>query len=115
VQSTKNTFFRYLPVSETDKQWGLYVPTAGYIWSKPYMKYPLALHPAGYHYQWEQGRILQEFQILYITRGQGVFKSALAGEQLIKAGDAFLAVMQCTHFANWGEPVIVPGSIGVSF
>jgi len=97
MQSTKNTFFRYLPVSETDKQWGLYVPTAGYIWSQPHMSYPLAQHPPGYHYEWEQGRILHEFQVLYVTRGQGIYESAAAGKLPIKAGDAFIVFPNVWH------------------
>jgi AraC-like DNA-binding protein len=97
MQPIKNTFFRYLPVSESDKQWGLYVPTAGYIWSRPHMDYPLAEHPAGYHYKWEQGRILHEFQVLYVTRGQGVYESAAAGKQPIKAGDAFIILPNVWH------------------
>lgn len=87
----KNTFFRYLPVSPGDKQWGLYVPTAGYSWTQAHApNYPLIQHPLAYHFQWRQGRILQEFQLLYMIRGEGVFESAAAGRLPIKAGDAFL-------------------------
>ena len=93
----KNTFFRYLPISPADKLWGLYVPTAGYIWSEAHQDYPLARHPTGYHYQWEQGRILQEFQVLYVTRGEGVFESAAAGKQPIKAGNAFIVFPGVWH------------------
>ena len=93
----KNTFFRYLPVSEGDKLWGLYVLTAGYIWSEAHQDYPLARHPNGYHYQWKQGRILQEFQIVYVTRGEGVFESEAAGKRLIKAGDAFVVFPGVWH------------------
>jgi AraC-like DNA-binding protein len=95
--SLKNTFFRYLPVSAADKRWGLFVPTAGYIWSEAHMDYPLAQHPTGYHYRWEQGRILQEFQVLYVTRGEGVYESAAAGKRPIKAGDAFIVFPGVWH------------------
>lgn len=91
MSQTKNTFFRYLPVSPNDKQWGLFVPTAGYSWTPAHSpNYPLAQHPSAYHFQWQQGRILQEFQLLYIIRGEGFFESAAAGRLPIKAGDAFL-------------------------
>jgi len=95
--SLKNTFFRYLPVSPGDKLWGLYVPTAGYIWSGPHMDYPLAQHPTGYHYHWKWGRVLQEFQVLYVTRGEGIFESAAAGKRNIKAGDAFIVCPGVWH------------------
>lgn len=93
----KNTFFRYLPISPADKLWGLYVSTAGYIWSEPHGNYPLAQHPTGYHYQWEKGRILQEFQVLYVTRGEGVYESAAGGKRPIKAGNAFIVFPGVWH------------------
>lgn len=74
-----------------DKQWGLYVPTAGYSWTPAHSpNYPLTQHPSAYHFEWQQGRILQEFQLLYIIRGRGVLESAAAGHLSIKAGDVFL-------------------------
>jgi AraC-like DNA-binding protein len=91
VPPTKNTFFRYLPISPDDKAWGLFVPTAGYSWTPAHSpNYPLKQHPSAYHFQWQKGRILQEFQLLYIIRGNGVFESAATGTLPIKAGDAFL-------------------------
>lgn len=91
VPQAKNTFFRYLPISTSDKQWGLYVPTAGYSWTPAKSPdYPLTRHPSAYHFQWQQGRILHEFQLLFITRGVGIFESAAAGQLRIKAGDVFL-------------------------
>ncbi len=93
----RKTFFRYLPVSPADKLWGLYVTTAGYIWSGAHQDYPLAQHPTPYHYRWEQGRVLQEFQVLYVTRGEGVYESASAGRHPIKAGDAFLVFPGVWH------------------
>jgi AraC-like DNA-binding protein len=91
VLPTKNTFFRYLPISLADKAWGLFVPTAGYSWTPAHSPdYPLEQHPSAYHFQWQKGRILQEFQLLYIIRGNGVFESAATGPLPIKAGDAFI-------------------------
>lgn len=91
MSGVKNTFFRYLPISAADKHWGLYVTTAGYSWAEAHPpSYPLTQHPPAYQFQWKQGRILQEFQVLYIVRGEGVFESAAAGKQPIKAGDAFV-------------------------
>lgn len=91
LSPVQNTFFRYLPISPRDRQWGIYVPTAGYSWTPPRSpRYPLTQHPSAYHFEWQQGRILQEFQVLYMIRGEGVFESAPAGRLSIKAGDVFL-------------------------
>lgn len=91
VATAKNTFFRYLPISSDDRAWGLFVPTVGYSWTPPHSPdYPLEPHPSAYHFQWQQGRILQEFQLIYTIRGAGVFESATTGALPIRAGDAFL-------------------------
>lgn len=85
------TFFRYLANSSGDRRWGLYVPTAGYSWTPPHSpSYPLKKHPSAYHFDWEQGRILDEFQLIYIIRGDGWFESAAHGRMKIRAGDTFL-------------------------
>lgn len=85
-----STFFRYLPASELDKKWGLYATTVGNSWNGPNCPYPLAKHPQNYHFFWENGRILREFQIILIARGRGQFESATLGKKKIREGDAFI-------------------------
>ncbi len=52
--------------------------------------YPPAPHPAGYHFIWERGRILSEFQVIYVTRGEGTLETKSAGTRTVRAGQAFL-------------------------
>ena len=47
--------------------------------------YPPTGHPKGYHFNWSNGRILQEYQINYITEGEGVLETR-SGNYSIKAG-----------------------------
>ena len=84
------TFYRYLPASDADKIWGLVVPTAGYSWIPADSPYPPGKHPHEYTFHWKKGRILQEFQLVYITRGRGTFESEETGTVPVSAGDAFL-------------------------
>jgi AraC-like DNA-binding protein len=84
------TFYRYLPASAADKIWGLIVPTAGYSWIPAKCPYPPGKHPHEYTFHWKKGRILQEFQLVYITRGRGTFESEATGTVPVSAGDAFL-------------------------
>jgi AraC-like DNA-binding protein len=84
------SFFRYPPVSDADRQWGLYVTTVGSSWCEPRAPYPPAPHPAGYHFNWERGRILSEFQVIYVTRGEGTLETKSAGTRTVRAGQAFL-------------------------
>ena len=68
-------FFKYLNPSEKDKNWGLYLNVAGKSTTKPHTVYPSREHPSGYYFTWKKGRILQEYQLVYITEGAGEFKS----------------------------------------
>ena len=65
-----NEFFRYLPVSEREEQWGLYVTAGGFNAIKPGDRYPRPGHPRAYALSWSKGRVLSEYQALYITQGQ---------------------------------------------
>ena len=74
-------FFRYLPVSERDRQWGLYVDR-GRLRDRcaGHPRYPSSKHPRRLsHYSWSKGRVLAEYQVLYITRGEGEFESKPTG------------------------------------
>jgi AraC-like DNA-binding protein len=44
-------------------------------------------YPRPYFYVWEEGRVLPEYQLIYFTRGEGVFESECAGEQVVTRGD----------------------------
>ena len=48
---------------------------AGYAEIKPDTIYPPKGHPSGYYFTWDSGRKLNEFQIVYITDGYGVFET----------------------------------------
>jgi AraC-like DNA-binding protein len=83
-------FFRYLPVSERDMQWDFYVTGAGCSSVPPGSRYPRSAHPELYQLAWDCGRILPEYQVLYITRGEGEFESELTGKREIKTGSVML-------------------------
>lgn len=69
--SAKHTFFKYLTPSEDDMSWGLYLNVIGYAYVAPNDNYPPEGHPVGYNFNWSNGRILEEYQIIYITDGSG--------------------------------------------
>lgn len=84
------SFYRYFPVSRRDKNWGLYVTTAGESRVAPHTVYPLSGHPKGYSFDWRNGRVLDGFGLLYISSGRGTFESKPAFSASIEAGHAFL-------------------------
>ncbi|MBN2262117.1 MAG: AraC family transcriptional regulator [Prolixibacteraceae bacterium] len=70
-----NDDFKYLTVSDDDIQWGLYINVAGISEILPRSIYPLPKHPGSHFFNWENGRILNEFQINYITNGNGIIET----------------------------------------
>lgn len=75
-------FFKYLTPGEQDISWGLYLNVAGKAQILPGVPYPNPLHPAGYYFTWEKGRVLNEYQLTYITQGSGVYETATAKYQV---------------------------------
>jgi len=64
--------FKYLIVNDKDKTFGLSVNTVGFQSIQPDSPYPISDHPSGYYFNAAKGRILREYQFLYITKGKGV-------------------------------------------
>lgn len=79
-------YYKYLPVSLDDVNWGLYVLNTGCTKIKGDNLYPNQYHPEKYNFSWSKGRILNEYQIIYITNGRGVFESESSGHYDIEAG-----------------------------
>ena len=81
---------KYMLASERDQLWGLCVTTIGYEEIGPHDPYPTRGHADGYYFDLQKGRILPEYQLLYITEGEGVFHSRTVPEARLKEGDFFL-------------------------
>lgn len=79
-------YYKYLPVSPEDVNWGLCVLNAGCTKIKSNNLYPDQHHPEKYNFNWSKGRILNEYQIIYITNGRGTFESESSGQYNIEAG-----------------------------
>jgi AraC-like DNA-binding protein len=67
--------FKYLTNNAEDQSWGLYLTVAGSARVLPGSDYPPAGHPTGYNFNWQNGRILDEYQINYITEGRGIIET----------------------------------------
>ncbi|MFK7981246.1 MAG: helix-turn-helix domain-containing protein [Saprospiraceae bacterium] len=82
-------FFKYLTPSEVDKSWGVFLNVAGKASIPANTHYPAKEHPTGYYFTWKRGRILEEYQLIYLTKGTGIFENK-DGQTNIKAGDILL-------------------------
>ena len=83
---------RYRPTEPDAEKWGIYVADCGFVDVPPGASYPKRLehHPSEYGFSWKEGRTLQEYQLIYITEGRGVFESESTGRVRIEAGHVFL-------------------------
>jgi len=87
----ETNILKYFASNNYDETWGIKTTTAGFESMISRDDDPiLAMHPSNYRFKSEQGRILNEFQLIYITEGRGVFKSASSGTSQINAGTMFL-------------------------
>ena len=89
MQHRPNAEIRYMPVQESNL-WNARVNTIGFESVPEHSSYPQTGHPPGYSFNFERGRVLQEFQLLYVTKGKGLFMSHQIQETEISEGTVFL-------------------------
>jgi AraC-like DNA-binding protein len=97
ASSASQTFYRYFPVAQRDRDWGLFVTTVGESRISPGSGYPPGGHPKSYDFHAAAGRLLHEHQIIYISAGQGWFKSNASGMVKIEAGTVIFLFPQVWH------------------
>lgn len=73
MANKENKNVNYMFTSEEDELWGLTVTTVGQQSIDENQPYPPKNHPAGYYFNLDKGRVLNEYQLLYITNGNGTF------------------------------------------
>lgn len=79
-------YYKYLPVNRDAAKWGLCVMDTGCGRIDLSDTYPRQDHPAHHYFSWENGRVLQEYQLIYIPRGEGIFESESCPLVRIKEG-----------------------------
>src|SRR5512133_2595232 len=90
MQFNPGVFYRYFPISGRDKKWGLYVTTVGEVRIAAHMEYPGGGHPRGYAFDWQHGRTLDRFALLYLSSGRGKGEAQPNLSLPVQAGQAFL-------------------------
>ncbi|MFD2969098.1 AraC family transcriptional regulator [Sphingobacterium bambusae] len=84
----KDEHLKYLVASDLDQAWGFFVTTIGFQDILPNTSYPPAGHPSSYWFKPEIGRVLNEFQVIYIIAGEGIFQSKNCKRCKVRAGSA---------------------------
>lgn len=83
-------FSRYVVANPQDELWGAYSTGVGMALVPAGVSYPPRRHPVDHMFSWEEGRILQAFQVLHISQGSGEFESASFRRTRVVAGDLFI-------------------------
>jgi len=81
-------FFTYLMSNPAD-DWGLEITTVGYYHAAPRTRYPPPGHPKTHHFEWKNGRRLDEYQIIYVPAGIGTLETKNQRSD-VRAGDIML-------------------------
>lgn len=89
--------FAYLPVPEIVTRLGLYVTGAGTDVVPAGAAYPQQSHPELYHFSWTAGRILPEFQFVFIAEGHGEFESRETGLIKVESGTFMMLFPDVWH------------------
>src|SRR3984957_5506353 len=97
MKSETTSIYRYFPISRRDRNWGLYVTTVGDSRIAPRTIYPPSGHPKGYAFDWQHGRVLEGFALVYISSGRGKFESRLTSPAIVEPGHALLLFPEVWH------------------
>ena len=77
----------YLPKQPVNSIWGCVATGMGFTNVQPNTTYPSRQHPVDHYFSWNEGRVLQSYQIVLITGGAGLFESdGLSGTQSVEPG-----------------------------
>jgi AraC-like DNA-binding protein len=77
--------------------WGVNVQTVGHSAHPPGRPYPEPGHPSTHAFDWENGRLLQEFQIVYVAKGTGIYEGKGTGLVEVAAGTIMLLFPNVWH------------------
>lgn len=92
----KNNHFRYLTTGQEDIDWGLFLNVTGTATILSKTLYPPQEHPSEYFFNWDSGRILQEYQLIYITEGTGIYENK-HGKFQVKPGSVMVVLPNEWH------------------
>ena len=91
MQIDKKNRLLYLSIGGNDEDWGIVVTTVGYQSIPSHTPYPPRQHPDTYLFTPDKGRVINEYQLVYIINGNGWFSSQhFKKEQRVTAGTLLL-------------------------
>lgn len=98
-----NLYRKYFDIEEMTRlaegkpNWGVNVLNVGHNIHPTNKNYPDNAHPNPYFFNWERGRVINEYQIIYIAKGSGVFETEGIGKVIVEPGTVFLLFPNIWH------------------
>jgi AraC-like DNA-binding protein len=83
-------YFVYLPDRLEHGPWECTATSVGHQNVLPGGSYPPRRHPVDHHFTWENGRVLNAYQLVYITNGRGCFESEISDRKFSIEGGSML-------------------------
>lgn len=83
-------FYDYFPAAPQHQQWGIYGTSYGQVQVPAQAEYPSTRHPENHFLSWDKGRVLKEYQLLYISEGRGQFESDASPLSSLEVGSLLL-------------------------
>ncbi len=97
VDQSEN-YFSYIPESRLCQTLGCTLRSSGFTRVKPHTQYPAQTHPAAYLFSRTRGRVLQAYQLVYISEGRGRIELGRGFKpQDIRAGQVFVLFPNVWH------------------
>lgn len=90
MSTSESRNIKYFNISANDEAWGLVVTTIGYQPVPAHSSYPRSQHPQSHIFDPAKGRVLDEYQLIYISEGCGWFCSESCTRRKVKAGTIIL-------------------------
>lgn len=96
IEKQKKEYFEYLTIDDQIKNWGLYAISSGNQLIRPGSDYP-KIQLKKTPWQWESGRVLNDFALVYVKNGTGVFESHEVGKKSINGATIILLLPGMWH------------------
>lgn len=93
----KENFSKYFVKDDREDFMGVNVTDIGFTNVPGNTIYPASNHPTGYFFNWENGRELDEYQLVYITRGRGTLEFRKGQLLDVNAGTLFVLYPKTWH------------------
>ena len=75
MDKSDHSEFKYLVANESDHRWGITATSVGFQRVDPDEAYPSPIHPRGYYFDVVSGRVLDEYQLIYVVDGEGTLRT----------------------------------------